>query len=95
MCCLVFVLTAIDASACVRITTRVLTPAAVCSVQIGAAFHSSNVSIYMVDLKKVQPFGRPQIQPEEPTLAPPVFRHNQHVRKSFIKEKPPDGNGNE
>ncbi|XP_043224557.1 katanin p80 WD40 repeat-containing subunit B1-like isoform X2 [Amphibalanus amphitrite] len=62
---------------------------------IGAAFHSSNVSVYMVDLKKVQPFGRPQIQPEPASAPPPVFRHNQHVRKSFIKEKPPDGNGND
>ena len=56
----------------------------------------------MVDLKKVQPFGRPQIQPEQRPLSYPeprpldaVFRHNQHTRRSFVKEKPPDGNGNE
>ncbi|XP_037088723.1 katanin p80 WD40 repeat-containing subunit B1-like [Pollicipes pollicipes] len=61
-----------------------------CLAMIGAAFHSSNVSIYMVDLKKVQPFGRPQMQETAP-----AFRHGQHVRKSFIKEKPPDGNGND
>uniref|UniRef100_T1ISW5 Katanin p80 WD40 repeat-containing subunit B1 n=1 Tax=Strigamia maritima TaxID=126957 RepID=T1ISW5_STRMM len=48
---------------------------------IGASFLQSNVSIYIVDLKRVQPFGG------MPTT-PLAFQHGTHVRKSFIRQKP-------
>ena len=61
----------------------------------------SNVSIYIVDLKRVQPFGYPRAQvPGGPGIVTVVntggsgteFKTGTHVRRSFIKEKP-DQNG--
>ncbi|RXG61703.1 Katanin p80 WD40 repeat-containing subunit B1 [Armadillidium vulgare] len=47
---------------------------------IGAAFHGAYVSLYVIDLKRVQPFGGPQNDPAS-------FRHGAGIRKSFIKDK--------
>ena len=52
---------------------------------IGASFHMMNVALYVVDLKKVQPFGGPVINPSESMNSSP-FRHGQSSRKSFSKE---------
>jgi hypothetical protein len=69
--------------------------------QVGAASQMSNVSIYIVDLKKVQPFGFPRAPvPGGPGIVTVVntggsgteFKTGTHVRRSFIKEKP-DQNG--
>lgn len=40
-----------------------------------------HVSLYVVDLKRVQPFGGPQQD------VPSTFRHGAAIRKSFIKDK--------
>lgn len=48
---------------------------------IGAGFHGVHVSLYVVDLKRVQPFGGPQQD------VPSTFRYGAAVRKSFIKDK--------
>ncbi|XP_047477119.1 katanin p80 WD40 repeat-containing subunit B1-like isoform X4 [Penaeus chinensis] len=48
---------------------------------IGAGFHGVHVSLYVVDLKRVQPFGGPQQD------VPSTFRHGAAIRKSFIKDK--------
>lgn len=61
------------------------------------SYNLSNVSIYVIDLKKVSPFG-------QPASAGPVggvaygagtgglsFQHGQTFRKSFNKERPPAG----
>ncbi|KAB7499121.1 Katanin p80 WD40 repeat-containing subunit B1 [Armadillidium nasatum] len=47
---------------------------------IGAAFHGAYVSLYVIDLKRVQPFGGPQNDPAS-------FKHGTGIRKSFIKDK--------
>lgn len=52
---------------------------------IGAAFHMMNVSLFVVDLKKVQPFGGPVISSNDSINSSP-FRHGQSSRKSFSKE---------
>jgi hypothetical protein len=41
------------------------------------------VVLYVVDLKRVQPFGG---EPDDPK--PSTFIHGQSVRKSFRREKP-------
>lgn len=53
--------------------------------QIGASFHMMNVSLFVVDLKKVQPFGGPVISHNDSLNSSP-FRHGQSSRKSFSKE---------
>lgn len=50
---------------------------------VGASFHLTNVTVYVVDTKKVQPFGGPT--PEIPTSP---FSPGQSIRKSFSKERP-------
>jgi katanin p80 WD40 repeat-containing subunit B1 len=50
---------------------------------IGASFHMTNVVLYVVDLKRVQPFGG---VPDDPNPSP--FVHGQSIRKSFSREKP-------
>jgi katanin p80 WD40 repeat-containing subunit B1 len=50
---------------------------------IGASFHLTNVALYAVDLKRVQPFGG---ESDGPSSSP--FVHGQSVRKSFSQEKP-------
>ncbi|XP_026271701.1 katanin p80 WD40 repeat-containing subunit B1 isoform X5 [Frankliniella occidentalis] len=52
---------------------------------IGASFHMMNVALFVVDLKKVQPFGGPVINPNDSINSSP-FRHGQSARKSFSKE---------
>ncbi|XP_034235933.1 katanin p80 WD40 repeat-containing subunit B1 isoform X2 [Thrips palmi] len=52
---------------------------------IGASFHMMNVSLFVVDLKKVQPFGGPVLSPNDAINSSP-FRHGQSSRKSFSKE---------
>lgn len=54
-----------------------------CFFQVGASFHLTNVSIHIVDLKKVQPFGGPT-----PASPASPFTHGNSLRKSFSKEKP-------
>ena len=74
--------------------------------QVGAAIQMSNVSLYIVDLKRVQPFGHARAPGHVPVPGSGAgivtvvntggsgteFRTGQHVRRSFIKEKP-DQNG--
>ncbi|XP_045595443.1 katanin p80 WD40 repeat-containing subunit B1-like isoform X2 [Procambarus clarkii] len=48
---------------------------------IGAGFHGVHVSLYVVDLKRVQPFGVPQHD------VPSTFRYGAAIRKSFSKDK--------
>ncbi|XP_069695123.1 katanin p80 WD40 repeat-containing subunit B1 isoform X2 [Periplaneta americana] len=50
---------------------------------IGASFHMANVVLYVVDLKRVQPFGG---DPDDSSPSP--FVHGQSIRKSFSREKP-------
>ncbi|PNF32849.1 Katanin p80 WD40 repeat-containing subunit B1 [Cryptotermes secundus] len=50
---------------------------------IGASFQLTNVSLYAVDLKRVQPFGE---EPYCPSSSP--FVHGQRIRKSFNQDKP-------
>lgn len=50
---------------------------------IGASFQLTNVALYAVDLKRVQPFGG---EPYGPNSSP--FVHGQRIRKSFSQEKP-------
>lgn len=50
---------------------------------VGASFHLTTVTVYMVDLKKVQPFGGPLDE------CPSPFTHNQSIRKSFSKAEKP------
>lgn len=57
-------------------------------LQIGASFHLTNVQIYVVDLKKVQPFG-PSLQLDNSPTPGSPFSHNQNVRKSFSKAERP------
>lgn len=49
---------------------------------IGASFMQTNVSIYIVDLKRVNPFGG------IPSTPPSAFQSGSHVRKSFNRQKP-------
>ena len=67
---------------------------------IGASYLQSHVSIFVVDLKKVQPFCGVNIPEKEPkptskdeeSVAPSgAFRTGQTVRRSFIREKPEAG----
>ncbi|XP_065571561.1 katanin p80 WD40 repeat-containing subunit B1-like isoform X2 [Artemia franciscana] len=53
---------------------------------IGASCHLSNVSVYVVDLKRVIPIGGPP--PDSPISE---FKHGQTLRKSFNKDRPPGG----
>lgn len=48
--------------------------------------HLNNVTIYVVDLKKVAPFGGPSSSNNS------AFRHGQPLRKSFNRDKPISGN---
>lgn len=48
---------------------------------IGAGFHGVHVSLYVVDLKRVQPFGGVQQD------VPSTFRYGAAIRKSFSKDK--------
>lgn len=52
----------------------------------------SNVSIYVVDLKRVQPMGvalgRGTNGQTHPLQNSVTFKPGQHVRRSFVKEKP-------
>jgi katanin p80 WD40 repeat-containing subunit B1 len=50
---------------------------------VGASFHLTNVVLYVVDLKRVQPFSGESDGP-----SPSPFVHGQSVRKSFNQEKP-------
>uniref|UniRef100_A0A1Y1KUQ5 Katanin p80 WD40 repeat-containing subunit B1 n=1 Tax=Photinus pyralis TaxID=7054 RepID=A0A1Y1KUQ5_PHOPY len=50
---------------------------------VGASFHLTTVTVYVVDLKKVQPFGGPLDE------CPSPFTHNQSIRKSFSKAERP------
>lgn len=59
---------------------------------IGASFQQSHVSLYVVDLKRVQPFCGKK---DTGTNANITFRSGQTVRRSFIKEKPSAGGNNE
>ena len=56
---------------------------------IGASFQQTHVSLYVVDLKRVQPFCGVNIPEKEPKPAENVnvtFRPGQTVRRSFVKE---------
>jgi len=55
---------------------------------IGASHHASHVQLWVIDLKKVQPFGGVAV-PEKDT-GKVTFRDHP-VRRSFIKEKPEPG----
>ena len=77
--------------------------------QIGASYQMSNVSIYVVDLKRVNPTAASMSALAAATAAAangtggapaaaaagakgPNFKAGQHVRRSFVKEKPgPNG----
>ncbi|XP_068235338.1 katanin p80 WD40 repeat-containing subunit B1 isoform X5 [Palaemon carinicauda] len=48
---------------------------------IGAGFHGVHVSLYVVDLKRVQPFGGAQQDTSS------TFRYGAAIRKSFSKDK--------
>ena len=50
---------------------------------IGASFHLTNVVLYVVDLKKVHPFGG-----VVDDSCPSPFTHGQSIRKSFSRDKP-------
>lgn len=52
--------------------------------QVGASFYLTNVTVYVVDLKKVQPFGGPTLE-----NSPSTFTHNQSFRKSFSRAERP------
>ena len=51
---------------------------------IGASFSQTNVSCYVVDIQRVQPFGGVPHQEGQPNL-----NNSSHNRKSFITERPP------
>lgn len=51
---------------------------------IGASFFMAQVSIYVVDIKKLSPF----IAPASHTSQSSSFSHGQSIRKSFNKQKP-------
>lgn len=53
--------------------------------QIGASFHLTHVTVHVVDLKNVQPFGRPLLD------VPSPFTPNQSIRKSFSRAEKPLG----
>ena len=55
---------------------------------IGASYHGSHVQLWVVDLKRVQPFGGVAV-PEKDTGKVTVREHP--VRRSFIKEKTEPG----
>ena len=52
------------------------------------SYNLSNVSIYVVDLKKVAPFGVSHNGDVGLSSLGGPFRHGQSLRKSFNKEKP-------
>ncbi|XP_076330249.1 katanin p80 WD40 repeat-containing subunit B1-like isoform X3 [Tachypleus tridentatus] len=54
---------------------------------IAGAFSLTNVSVYVVDLKRVQPFGIPSASQSKPCPLP-AFSIGSHVRKSFNKGRP-------
>lgn len=53
---------------------------------IGATFQSSSVSVYVLDLNRVQPYFK--LPAGQGQAAPTPFLPRQSFRKSFIKEKP-------
>lgn len=55
---------------------------------IGASYHGSHVQLWVVDLKRVQPFGGVSV-PEKDTGKVTVREHP--VRRSFVKEKTEPG----
>jgi len=59
---------------------------------IGASHHGSHVQLWVVDLKKVQPFSGVAV-PEKDVGGNVTFRTNQPGRRSFIKEKPSSEGG--
>lgn len=72
------------------------------SHQIGVSYNLSNVSIYVVDLKKVAPFGDSSqsssglgvgvgIGGGGGGVGGTAFQHGQSFRKSFNRERPPGG----
>jgi len=60
---------------------RIQDMAVTASQLIGVSYNLNNVSIYVVDLKKVVPFGGP------PSPNEVAFRHGASLRKSFNREK--------
>jgi len=63
---------------------------------IGASYHQSHVSLFVVDLKRMQPFSCVNIAEKEQKLPQEqnsnvTFRPGQTVRRSFVKEKPEQG----
>ncbi|XP_022244041.1 katanin p80 WD40 repeat-containing subunit B1-like isoform X2 [Limulus polyphemus] len=54
---------------------------------IAGTFSLTNVSVYVVDLKRVQPFGIPSASQSKPCPLP-AFSIGSHVRKSFNKGRP-------
>ena len=63
-------------------------------LQIGAAYSMSNVSLYVVDLKRVQPFmSAPsrvttlQLNTGSPKSATNEFKPGQVMRRSFVKDQ--------
>lgn len=68
--------------------------------QIGVSYNLSNVSIYVIDLKKVAPFGDSLQSSSGLGVGVGIgggggggsaFQHGQTFRKSFNKERPPGG----
>ena len=63
------------------------------SLQIGAAYSMSNVSLYVVDLKRVQPFmSAPSrvstvVRTGSPKSATDEFKPGQVMRRSFVKDQ--------
>lgn len=68
-------------------------------LQIGVAHQMSNVSIYVVDLRRVLPMGTPNrgngaVMPagvSEDPVSKTLFKSGTHVRRSFVREKPGEG----
>lgn len=54
---------------------------------IGASFFMTQVSICVVDVKKVSPFVAPSTSQQQTSQTSP-FSHGQGIRKSFSKQKP-------
>ena len=55
--------------------------------QIGVSHQMSNVSIYVVDLRRVNPMGSP-VRAKPGVSLSTGFKTGQHVRRSFVREKP-------
>ncbi|XP_022237452.1 katanin p80 WD40 repeat-containing subunit B1-like [Limulus polyphemus] len=55
---------------------------------IAGAFSLTNVSVYVVDLKRVRPFGIPPTSRAKSFESQPAFSPNGQVRKSFNRRRP-------